>query len=71
MQKSVKVDLFTKRELKSVKYFVDHDDNKGLRDFLNEPKRKSALYKKGVVADYLYYNLQFRKKEIKKMKLVS
>ena len=61
--------LLDEKEMAEVKKFIDKNDDKGLRNYLNAPERKAKLLKKGVVSDYLYYNLVFQKDIIKRIKL--
>lgn len=53
-------DILTKTELSQVNSFFKKKDLKGVRAYLNEPERKKRLMDNGVVADYLYYNLELR-----------
>jgi hypothetical protein len=64
-------ELLTTSELKEVKKFLVADDEKGLREYLNDKERKDRLYKKGVLSDFLFYVLLSRKDEIKKLKQVG
>ena len=60
-------ELLTKAELKKVRDFIAAEDEKGLREYLNEEKRRDRLYRKGVLSDFLFYVLLSRKDEIKKL----
>jgi hypothetical protein len=60
-------ELLTLSELRKVKEFMDADDEKGLREYLNKPELKDKLYKKGVLSYFLFYVLLSRRDEIKKL----
>jgi hypothetical protein len=64
-------EVLSSSELKEVKKFLVANDEKGLREFLNEKSRKDRLSRKGVLSDFLYYVLIYRKDEIKKLKQVG
>lgn len=53
-------DILSETELSQVNSFFKKKDLKGARAYLNEPERKKRLMDNGVVADYLYYQLEFR-----------
>jgi hypothetical protein len=50
-------ELFGKKDLVTLRAFINRNDPKGLREFLNQ--RESSLKEKGVLPDYLYYYLKY------------
>lgn len=60
-------DLLSKSDLKQVKKFIENNDWNGLRNFLNEEKKKKELEEKGVLSDYLYYFLLSQKEKIRRL----
>jgi len=53
-------ELFDSSELKEIYSLIQKSEWEKLREYLNEKDRKKKLREKGVVADYLYYYLQYK-----------
>jgi len=57
--KTIQLDkLLTDAEIKAIANYFEKKDLKGAKKFLNVPERKALLESKGILADYLYYQLQ-------------
>lgn len=54
-------ELLTESEISQVINFLQQDNLKMLRLFLNEDERKKNLEQKGVFSDYLYYLIVYSK----------
>lgn len=53
-------DILNKKELLDIQSFFKKNEMVGLKSYLNEPERKKRLEEKGILADYLYYVLQYQ-----------
>jgi hypothetical protein len=59
--KTIKMrELFNSSELKEIHSFIKKADWQKLRKYLNEKDRKKRLKAKGIIADYLYFYLQYK-----------
>ena len=54
-------ELLTESEISQVINFLQQDNLKMLRLFLNEDERKKNLEQKGIFSDYLYYLIVYSK----------
>jgi hypothetical protein len=62
-------DLLDRAEISRIKTLLQVNDEKGLRDYLNEAERKERLKNKGVLAEYLFYVILHNKSNILKLPL--
>ncbi|MBK7362719.1 MAG: hypothetical protein IPJ01_10525 [Micavibrio sp.] len=53
-------DILNKKELSDIESFFKKNDMVGLKSYLNETELKNRLEEKGILADYLYYALQYQ-----------
>lgn len=52
-------ELFNKNELKQLHNFIKKNEWNNIKTFLNSNPIKDNLLEKGLLADYLYYYLQY------------
>jgi hypothetical protein len=59
--RSIKLgDILKPKEISEVMQFFKKNNLIGAKKYLNEPEMKKRLEDKGILPDYLYYNLELR-----------
>ena len=59
-QSSMLSNLLSNKEIQNIQFLFERKDLANAKKYLNEPERKKRLSDNGIVADYLYYQLELQ-----------